>query len=129
VQDKKTIYFLDPSRHDGTRLPLKEGQKCDDIIVRKKNEKKRAAFANIDGDVPMSSGEILNIKEVSGYLKIPVSTVYKLIQEGKIPAIKLGKHWRLMKKDIDRLFVHSSQSYSELGLAEKSRRPNGDSPE
>jgi excisionase family DNA binding protein len=53
----------------------------------------------------MSFGEILNIKEVSDYLKIPVSTVYKLIQEGKIPAIKLGKHWRLMKRDIDRLFV------------------------
>jgi excisionase family DNA binding protein len=90
-----------------TRLPLKEEQNDDDILIRKKNEKKREAFANIDGEVPMSSGEILNIKEVSDYLKIPVSTIYKLIQEGKIPAIKLGKHWRLMKKDIDRLFVHS----------------------
>ncbi len=52
----------------------------------------------------MSSEEILNIREVSDYLKIPVSTVYKLIQKGKIPAVKLGKHWRFMKKDLDRLF-------------------------
>jgi excisionase family DNA binding protein len=111
------------------RLPLKEELKCDDIITRDKNEKKQEAFANNDGEFPMSSAEILNIKEVSDYLKIPVSTVYKLIQEGKIPAIKLGKHWRLMKKDIDRLFVHSSQSYSKLRFAEKNRRPNGDSPE
>lgn len=48
--------------------------------------------------------EILNIKEVSHYLKIPVSTIYKLITERKIPAIKLGKHWRIMKRDLDHLF-------------------------
>ncbi len=53
----------------------------------------------------MVTGEILNIKEVSEYLKIPVSTLYKFVQEGKIPATKLGKHWRFMKKDIDRLFM------------------------
>lgn len=52
----------------------------------------------------MSLDEILNIKEVSDYLKIPVSTLYKLIQDGKIPATKLGKHWRFMKKDLDNLF-------------------------
>jgi len=52
----------------------------------------------------MSSGEILNIKEVSEYLKIPVSTLYKLIQNGTVPAVKLGKHWRFMKKDLDNLF-------------------------
>lgn len=52
----------------------------------------------------MSFEEILNIREVSDYLRIPVSTVYKLIQTGKIPAVKLGKHWRLMKKDLDHLF-------------------------
>lgn len=52
----------------------------------------------------MSSDEILNIQEVSNYLKIPVSTIYKLITEKKIPAIKLGKHWRIMKRDLDQLF-------------------------
>jgi excisionase family DNA binding protein len=52
----------------------------------------------------MSSDEILNIKEVSDYLKIPVSTIYKLVQDGKVPAVKVGKHWRFMKKDINHLF-------------------------
>ncbi len=52
----------------------------------------------------MSSDEILNIREVSQYLKIPVSTVYKLVQEGKVPAVKFGKHWRFLKKDLDHLF-------------------------
>ncbi|MBM4341464.1 MAG: helix-turn-helix domain-containing protein [Deltaproteobacteria bacterium] len=52
----------------------------------------------------MAADEILNIKEVSHYLKIPVSTVYKLVQDGKVPAIKFGKHWRFLKKDLDHLF-------------------------
>ncbi len=52
----------------------------------------------------MDSEEILNIKEVSQYLKIPVSTVYKLVQDGKVPAVKLGKHWRFLKKDLAHLF-------------------------
>ena len=77
----------------------------------------------------MSFGEILNIKEVSDYLKIPVSTIYKLIQAGKIPAIKLGKHWRLMKKDIDGLFVEAIQINSKQGVAEKNRDQDRDSTE
>jgi excisionase family DNA binding protein len=52
----------------------------------------------------MNSNEIMNIKEVSHYLKIPVSTVYKLVQDRKVPAIKLGKHLRFMKRDLDYLF-------------------------
>ena len=75
----------------------------------------------------MSSEEVLNIREVSDYLKIPVSTIYKLIQEGKIPAIKLGKHWRLMKKDIDRLFVETPQIKTKREVRERS--PNRDSAE
>jgi excisionase family DNA binding protein len=56
-------------------------------------------------EVPeMSSDEIMNIKEVSQYLKIPVSTVYKLVQDRRVPAVKLGKHWRFMKKDLNHLF-------------------------
>ncbi|MGB9698123.1 MAG: helix-turn-helix domain-containing protein [Thermodesulfobacteriota bacterium] len=53
----------------------------------------------------MSNHEILNIKEVSDYLKIPVSTVYKLAQDGKVPAIKVGKHWRFLKRDLDEMFA------------------------
>ena len=52
----------------------------------------------------MNIPEIMNIKEVSGDLRIPISTVYKLAQSGKIPAVKVGKHWRFMKRDLDQPF-------------------------
>ncbi|MDP3039157.1 MAG: helix-turn-helix domain-containing protein [Deltaproteobacteria bacterium] len=57
----------------------------------------------------MFANEILNIKEVSDYFKIPVSTIYKLAQDGKVPAVKVGKHWRFMKKDLDHLFEQNKE--------------------
>ena len=40
---------------------------------------------------------ILTINDVAKFLRIPVSSVYKLAQEGKIPAQKVGKHWRFYR--------------------------------
>jgi len=46
--------------------------------------------------------EILTIGELSEYLKIPRSTLYKLCQEGRIPSQKVGRHWRFRKDTIDK---------------------------
>jgi len=47
-------------------------------------------------------GDVLTIEELSAYLKIPRSTLYKLVREGKIPSQKVGRHWRFRKETIDR---------------------------
>ena len=51
----------------------------------------------------MDSGgkEVMTLTEVSDYLRIPVSTLYKLSREGAMPAQKLGKQWRYHKDAID----------------------------
>lgn len=46
-------------------------------------------------------GDVLTIDELSAYLKIPKSTLYKLVREGKIPCQKIGRHWRFRKGAID----------------------------
>lgn len=46
--------------------------------------------------------EIFTIEELSVYLKIAKSTLYKLVREGKIPCQKIGRHWRFRKAAIDR---------------------------
>jgi len=46
--------------------------------------------------------DVLTIGELSSYLKIPKSTLYKLVREGKIPSQKIGRHWRFRKEAIDR---------------------------
>ena len=47
-------------------------------------------------------GEVLTIQELSVYLKISKSTLYKLVREGKLPCQKVGRHWRFRKEAIDR---------------------------
>lgn len=45
--------------------------------------------------------DILTVRELAAYLRIPVSTIYKLAQEGKLPGQKVGRHWRFHKDAID----------------------------
>ena len=45
--------------------------------------------------------EILTVEELKSYLKIPKPTVYALAQSGRIPGVKIGKHWRFRRSDID----------------------------
>ncbi len=50
--------------------------------------------------------EILTVQELGKRLKLPKSTVEELARTGKLPAFKVGKHWRfdldLMKKELDK---------------------------
>jgi excisionase family DNA binding protein len=45
-------------------------------------------------------GEILTVMEVARFLRVPKSTVYKLARVGELPASKIGKHWRFLRRDI-----------------------------
>jgi excisionase family DNA binding protein len=44
---------------------------------------------------------LLTVKETSEYLRIPLPTVYYLVQRGKIPAIQIGGRWRIKKSALD----------------------------
>lgn len=48
-------------------------------------------------DIPL----VMTIEETSRYLRIPLSSLYKLAQNGKIPCQKVGRHWRFRKETID----------------------------
>ena len=43
-------------------------------------------------------------------LKIPKSTLYKLVREGSVPCQKIGKHWRFHKEAIDEWLAQQHNS-------------------
>ena len=45
---------------------------------------------------------LLTVKETAEYLRIPIPTVYYLVQRGKIPAIQIGGRWRIKKSPLPR---------------------------
>jgi len=44
--------------------------------------------------------EFWTAEEVSVYLRIPQSTIYKLAQDSVLPGFKVGKHWRFRRDTI-----------------------------
>jgi excisionase family DNA binding protein len=52
-------------------------------------------------------GEILTLDEVAEYLKAGKRTVYRLTQNGEIPAFKLGGSWRFRRAELDRWIATS----------------------
>ena len=48
------------------------------------------------------SHSLLTVKETAEYLRIPLPTVYYLVQRGQIPAIQIGGRWRIKKSSLDR---------------------------
>ncbi|HNT55434.1 MAG TPA: helix-turn-helix domain-containing protein [Anaerolineaceae bacterium] len=46
--------------------------------------------------------EVLTIHEASAYLRIPLRSLYKIAQEGRIPCQKVGRHWRFRRQTLDR---------------------------
>ena len=44
---------------------------------------------------------VLTVADVAVYLKIPKATVYKLVRQEKIPAHKVGKHWRFLRDELE----------------------------
>ncbi len=46
--------------------------------------------------------DLLTVKETAKYLRIPVPTIYYLVQRGQIPAIHIGGRWRIKKAALDK---------------------------
>ncbi len=64
--------------------------------------------------------EVMTIQETSEYLRVPVSSLYKLAQSGKIPCRKVGRHWRFRRETIERWLGENPYSYNNNDLKIKS---------
>ena len=46
--------------------------------------------------------QVLTLEEAAQYLKVAKPTLYRLLEDGKIPAFKVGNQWRFTKELIDK---------------------------
>lgn len=44
----------------------------------------------------------MTVKDVAEYLQLSMDMVYKMAQQGKIPASKIGSQWRFKREEIDK---------------------------
>ncbi len=45
---------------------------------------------------------LLTVGEVAGIMRVSNMTVYRLIKSGQLPAIRVGKNYRIRRGDIER---------------------------
>ena len=47
--------------------------------------------------------EVLTVQEVATYLKVSRSTVWRWCKNGKLPAFRIGREWRIHREALDKL--------------------------
>ena len=52
------------------------------------------------GQAPEES-TFLTTEEVLAYLKVTSRTIYRLIRIGELPAVRIGRQWRIRRTDLD----------------------------
>lgn len=50
---------------------------------------------------PEERPDLLNVSEVADLLRVSNQTVYNMIKDGRLKAVKIGREWRFMRKDIE----------------------------
>jgi len=61
---------------------------------------------------------VMTLEEVSRYLRINKSTVYRMARDGTLPAWKLGNVWRFKKEAIER-WIADTQKAQQLKARRK----------
>jgi excisionase family DNA binding protein len=60
-----------------------------------------------------SGTRVLTVRELSDYLRVHPSTIYRLLKNGQLPGFKVGSDWRFDVETIDR-WRASQSSMSNL---------------
>jgi excisionase family DNA binding protein len=53
---------------------------------------------------------VLTVRDLSNYLKVSPSTIYRLIKTGQLPAFRVGSDWRFNVEEIDRWRVEREKN-------------------
>ena len=74
------------------------------------------SFSSVEGTLVMAEArEVMNIRQASQYLGVSPDTLYKYVNEQKIPAFKLGNRWRFKKSKLDQWMEEQSAEVEGRG--------------
>ena len=59
-----------------------------------------------------AKARFLTVQEVAGMLRVSSMTVYRLIKAGELPAVRVGRSFRVRDEDVDR---YLGSRYTEAG--------------
>jgi excisionase family DNA binding protein len=57
--------------------------------------------------------KVLTVNELSAYLRVHRSTIYRLLKKGQLPGFKIGSDWRFNVEVIDQWRLHQGAGLLE----------------
>ncbi|HEY6421497.1 MAG TPA: helix-turn-helix domain-containing protein [Candidatus Binataceae bacterium] len=72
------------------------------IDARKRRVGPAATGDNMANETKYSLPRVMTVKELSEYLRVHPSTIYKLLRRGELPGFRIGTDWRFNAEVIDR---------------------------
>ena len=60
---------------------------------------------------------VMKVKDLSEYLRVHPSTVYKLLRRGELPAFRIGTDWRFNSEVIDRWCLERNMKAPDGGTS------------
>lgn len=67
--------------------------------------------------------EIMTVEQVAAYLQLSKMTIYKYIREGKLPAAKIGKSYRIRRSDVEAFLEGAKQPHKGQLALQRARHP------
>src|SRR5919112_6072111 len=64
---------------------------------------------------PLGDKELLGAEDVAGLLGIKETTVWRWCREGRLPCLKVGKHWRVRRQVLEDFLEQSERSGTLVG--------------
>lgn len=61
-----------------------------------------------------SGAKVITVGELSEYLRVHRSTVYRLLKKGQLPGFKIGSDWRFNLETIDQWRMQGGAGLDEL---------------
>jgi excisionase family DNA binding protein len=53
--------------------------------------------------------DLITLAEAAKHLRVSANTVYKFCRSGELRARKVGRQWRILKDDLERLLAHQHE--------------------
>lgn len=100
--------------------------------MKGKNEKCQVSEPSQGSNQEDLSSGFLNVQDIAGYLKLPRSTVYSLVEAKQIPHFRVGRQIRFLKEDIDQWMIERKEEVVDVKVETRKvisslqRRPNLD---
>ena len=60
---------------------------------------------------------VMTVKELSEYLRVHPSTIYKLLRRGELPGFRIGTDWRFNAEVIDRCGLERNMKAPDGGTS------------